>query len=106
MNGIDERLMYIRGCRQLEFIILHELGHAVDFEAQADLNHDQVFSEAEEVKTSYKTELSAVKKYFSITDESDFAEAFRLSMENHNVFEQVAPIMSAYLDQIKEELPG
>lgn len=112
MNGIDERLMYIRGCRQLEFIILHELGHAVDFEAQADLNHDQVFSEAEEVKTSYQTELSAVKKYFSITDESVktedeyFAEAFRLSMENHNVFEQVAPIMSAYLDQIKEELPG
>ena len=110
-QGIDERLMYLRGSSKLEYTIYHELGHAIDYMNIADTGNDSFFSDNEAVQKSFESEKKAVKEKFSIdedvipTEDEYFAESFRLSMTNPDELKETAPIISDYIEQVKVQLP-
>jgi len=96
--GSNIHEMYLRADQNaLETSVIHELGHAIDFETFV-------------VTDSYDAELPALKEKYDLSDintdtnKEYFAEAFRLSLEDPEGLAETAPKIAAYMEQVKNSI--
>ena len=100
--------MYLRADQNaLETSVIHELGHAIDFET---FDQGRFYSDDPVVTDSYDAELPALKEKYDLSDintdtnKEYFAEAFRLSLEDPEGLAETAPKIAAYMEQVKNSI--
>lgn len=106
--GSNIHEMYLRADQNaLETSVVHELGHAIDFET---FDQGKFYSDDPVVTDSYNAELPALKEKYDLQDANTdnnmeyFAEAFRLSLEDPEGLAETAPKIAAYMEQVKNSL--
>ena len=100
--------MYLRAEQDaLGTSVVHELGHAVDFETYG---RGKFYSDDQVVTDSRNTELPALKEKYDLQDVNTddnmeyFAEVFRLSLEDPEGLAETAPKIAAYMEQVKNSI--
>ena len=100
--------MYLRAEQDaLGTSVVHELGHAVDFETYGQ---GKFYSDDQVVTDSHNTELPALKEKYDLQDVNTdnnmeyFAEVFRLSLEDPEGLAETAPKIAAYMEQVKNSI--
>lgn len=106
--GSNIHEMYLRADQNaLETSVIHELGHAIDFET---FDQGRFYSDDPVVTDSYDAELPALKEKYDLSDintdtnKEYFAEAFRLSLEDPEGLAETAPKIAAYMEQVKNSI--
>ena len=106
--GSNIHEMYLRADQNaLETSVIHELGHAIDFET---FDQGRFYSDDPVVTDSYDAELPALKEKYDLSDintdtnKEYFAEAFRLSLEDPEGLAETAPKIAAYMEHVKNSI--
>ena len=106
--GSNIHEMYLRAEQDaLGTSVVHELGHAVDFETYGQ---GKFYSDDQVVTDSRNTELPALKEKYDLQDVNTddnmeyFAEVFRLSLEDPEGLAETAPKIAAYMEQVKNSI--